>query len=48
MGACPVKALPIEDHPSTQAPQTGPRNKPKGKQTRPLAMIHTWIASSLI
>jgi len=49
VGACPVKSLPFEDHLSTQACQTGPRNKPQEKQTRePLAMIHTWIVSSLM
>jgi len=47
--ACPVTLLPFEDHPSTQAHQKGPRNKPEEKQTRePLAMMHTWIVSSLV
>jgi len=49
VGACPVKPLPFEDHSSTQAHQTGPRNKPQEKQTREsLAMTHTWIVSSLM
>jgi len=49
VGACPIKPLPFEDHPSTQVCQTGQRNKPQKKQTRePLAMIHTWIDSSLM
>jgi len=49
VGAFPVTPLLFEDHPSTQAHQTGPRNKPKEKQIRePLAMIHTWIVSSLM
>jgi len=47
--ACPVTPLPFEGHPSAQAHQTGPRNKLQEKQTRePLAMIHTWIVSSLM
>jgi len=29
VGACPFTPLPFEDHPSTQARQTGLRNKPK-------------------
>jgi len=41
--------LPFEDHPSTQARQTGLRNKSQEKQAREtIAMIHTWIVSSLI
>jgi len=45
----PCIRLPFEDHPSTQACQTGPRNKPQEKQTREtMAMIHTWIVSSLM
>jgi len=48
-GACPVTPLPFEDHSSTRARQTGLRNKPQEKQTREsLAMIHTWIVSSLM
>ena len=49
VGACPVTPLQFEDHPSTQACLTGPRNKPREKQSRePLVMIHTWIVSSLM
>jgi len=49
VGAFPVTPLPFEDHPSTQVRQTGLRNKPQEKQSRePLAMIHTWIVSSLM
>jgi len=49
VGACPVTPLPFEGHPSTQACQIGPRNKLQEKQTsEPLAMIHTWIVSSLM
>jgi len=49
VGACPFTPLPFEDHPSTQAHQTGPRNNPQEKQTRKtMAMIHTWIVSSLM
>jgi len=49
MDACPAKPLPFEDYLSTQTCQTGPRNKPQEKQTRePLAMIYTWIVSSLM
>jgi len=49
VGACPFTPLPFEDHPSTQACQTGPRNKPQEKQTREImAMMHTWIVSSLM
>jgi len=49
VGACPFTPLPFKDHPSTQAHQTGPRNKPQEKQTRePLAMIHTCTVSSLM
>jgi len=49
VGALPVTPLPFEDRQSTQACQTGPRNKPQVKQTRePLAMIHTWILGSLM
>jgi len=34
---------------TTRARQTGPRNKPQEKQTREtIAMIHTWIVSSLM
>jgi len=45
----PVTPLPFKDHPSTQAHQTSPRNKPQEKQTREtLAMIHTCIVSSLM
>jgi len=45
VGASPFTPLPFEDHLSTQACQTGLKNKPEEKQTRePLAMIHTWIA----
>jgi len=41
---CPVAPLPFDDHLSTQAHQTGLRNKPQEKQTNePLAMIYTWI-----
>jgi len=28
VGACLFTPLPFEDHPNTQAHQTGPRNKP--------------------
>jgi len=46
---CPFTPLPFEDHPSTRARQTGPRNKPQEKQTREtMAMIHTGIVSSLM
>jgi len=49
VGACPFTPLPFEDHPSTQARQTDPRNKPQEKQTRETtALMHTWIVSSLI
>jgi len=49
VGACPLTPLPFEDHLSTQARQTGPRNKLQEKQTREtMAMIHTWIVSSLM
>jgi len=49
VGACPFTPLPFEDHLSTLACQTGPRNKPQEKQTREtIAMIHTWIVSSLM
>jgi len=48
-GACPFTPLPFEDRLSTQARQTGLRNKPQEKHTRELlAMIHAWIVSSLI
>jgi len=47
-GAFTVTSLPFEDCPSTRARQTGNKQAP-GKQTRePLAMIHTWIVSSLV
>jgi len=47
MDTCPVTPLPFEDHPSTQARETGMRNNLEEKQTRePLAMIHIWIVSS--
>jgi len=46
---CPVTPLPFEDHPSTQACQTGPRKQPQEKQTsESLAMIYTWVISSLV
>jgi len=46
VGACTVAPLPFRDHPSTQARQTGLRNKPQEKQTsESLAMIYTWIIS---
>jgi len=49
VGACLFPPLPFEDHPSTQACQTGPRNKPQEKQIREtMAMIYTWIVSSLM
>jgi len=47
VGACPVTPLPFEDYPSSQALQTGSRNKEN--QTRePLAMIQTQIVGSLM
>jgi len=49
VGAFPVTPLPFKDHPSTQACQTGTRNKPQEKHSRePLAVIHTWIIGSLM
>jgi len=46
---CPFTPLPSEDHPSTQACQTGPRKQPQEKQTsKSLAMAYTWIAGSLV
>jgi len=49
VGACLFTPLPFEDHPSTQAHQTGPKNKPQEKQIREtMAMIHTWTVSSLM
>jgi len=51
VGACLFTTLPFEDHLSTQARQTGPRNKPQEKQIREtmaMAMIHSWIVSSLM
>jgi len=49
VGACLFTLLPFEDHLSTQACQTDPRNKPQEKQIREtMAMIHTWIVSSLM
>jgi len=48
MNTYPVTLMPIKDHLSTQAHQTGLRNKPQENQTsEPLAMIHTWVVSSL-
>jgi len=49
MDTCPVTSLPFEDYWTTCARQTGLRNKPQKKQTsESLAMIHTWIVSSLV
>jgi len=46
---CPFTPLPFEDHPSTQAHQTGPRKQPQAMQTsESLAMACTWIVSSLV
>jgi len=46
---CPFTPLPFEDHPSTQAHQTGPRKQPQEKQTsESLAMAYTWRISSLV
>jgi len=44
VNACPVTPLPFEDHPSTQACQTGLRKKPQEKQTfESLAMIDCYF-----
>jgi len=46
---CSFTPLPFEDHPSTQAHQTGPRKQPQEKQTsESLAMAYTRIVSSLV
>jgi len=49
VNTCPVTPLPFEEHPSTPARQKGPRKELQEKQTsESLAMIHTWIVSSLV
>jgi len=49
VGACLVKPLLFEDHPSTRACQTGPRKQFQEKQTNePLSMIHTWTVILLV
>jgi len=46
---CPFTPLPFEDTPSTSAHQIGLRKQPPRKQnSESLAMIYTWIISSLV
>jgi len=46
VGACLFTPLPFEDHLSTS---DRPQKQAPGKQTREtMAMIHTWIVSSLM
>jgi len=49
MDACPFTPLPFKDHLSTWACQIALKNNSQEKQTRKtMAMIHTWIVSSLM
>jgi len=44
--ACPVTSLPFEDHLSmSDWPE---KQAPENQTSEPLAMIHTWIVSSLV